>query len=324
MEQGHLDLGDLRLIASLADAGSLTAAARVLRVNHASAWCRLGALEERLGVRLFERDRRGYAATSAGEAAVAVANRTLADMAELERRLFGQDVRPSGPVRLTTTETLVGLVAPALLALRRSHPDIVVELVTDNAFFTLARRDADIALRPAGSAPEGLVARRLATLATGVYRASSAPEVTAASADWLAPDDSLAHLGSARWIAAHVAPERIVLRASSLGGLQAAAREGIGVAALPCFMGDPDPRLARVLPPVPEMASSLWLLTHPDLRRTARVRVVLDALAAHVTRLRRLLDGTVREAAISPQGDGAGSRPPPRFGRRLRAAGGSS
>lgn len=324
MEQSRLDLDDLRLIASLAETGSLAAAARALRVNHASAWRRLGALERRLGVRLFERSRRGYAATLAGEAAVAVADRTLGEVAELERRLVGEDIRPGGPVRLTTTETLVGLVAPALLALRRSHPGIVVELVTDNAFFTLTRRDADIALRPAGSAPEGLVARRLAGLATAVYRASAAGDVDAASADWLAPDDSLAHLGSARWIAAHVAPERIVMRASSLTGLQAAAREGIGVAALPCFMGDPDPRLARVLPPLPEMASSLWLLTHPDLRRTARVRLVLDAVAAHVTRLRRLLDGSAPETAVSPRADGAGSRPLPRSPRPPRAAGGSS
>ena len=175
----------------------------------------------------------------------------------------------------------------------------MVELVTDNAFFTLTRRDADIALRPAGSAPEGLVARRLADLATAVYCSDTVQDVDVASSDWVAPDDSLAHLGSARWIAAHVEQERIVMRASSLTGLQAAAREGIGVAALPCFMADPDPRLVRVLPPVPEMAASLWLLTHPDLRRTARVRAVLDVLAAHVIRLRRLLDGNLPEDAVS-------------------------
>lgn len=323
MEKSSLDLADLRLIASLGETGSLAAAARALRVNHASAWRRLGALERRLGVRLFERNRRGYAATSAGEEAVAVAGRTLGEVAELERRLAGQDIRAGGPVRLTTTETLLELVVPALLALRRSHPGIVVELVTDNAFFTLTRRDADIALRPAGSAPEGLVARRLADLATAVYGSRSAGASDPKTADWIAPDDSLAHLGSARWIAAHVAPERIVMRASSLTGLQAAARAGIGLAALPCFMGDPDPRLARVLPPVPEMASSLWLLTHPDLRRTARVRVVLDALAGHVSRLRRLLEGSAPEA-ISSRGDGAGSRPPPRSGRPRQTACGSS
>ena len=200
-------------------------------------------------MRLFERGRGGYAPTPAGEAAIATAERALRELTDLERRLAGQDVRPSGPVRLTTTETLLELVAPALAFLRASHPGIVVDLVTDNAFFSLTRRDADIALRPAATAPEGLVARRLGGVATAVY---ASPAYLARQAvddpgalDWLAPDDGLSHLGSARWLAARVPTERIVLRASSLTALRAAARAGLGVAALPCLMADADPGLVR-------------------------------------------------------------------------------
>ena len=294
-EQGTFGLDDLRLVAALAAAGSLAGAARRLRLNHASAWRRLGALEGRLGVRLFERGRGGYAPTPAGEAAIATAERTLGELTELERRLAGQDVRLSGPVRLTTTETLLELVMPALAALRASHPGIVVDLVTDNAFFSLTRRDADIALRPAATAPEGLVARRLGGVATAVY---ASPAYLAGrdagdpgALDWLAPDDGLSHLGSARWIAAQVPPERIVLRASSLTALRTAARAGLGVAALPCLMADADPGLVRVMPPVAEMATSLWLLTHPDLRRAGRIRAVMDLLARELTNRRRLLEG---------------------------------
>lgn len=295
-EQSRLQLDDLRLLAAVAEAGSLAGAARRLRVNHASAWRRLGALEGRLGARLFERGRDGYMPTPAGEEAIAAAARTLGALAELERRLAGRDVRPTGPVRLTTTETLVDLVAPTLAELRRTHPGIVVELVTDNAFFTLTRRDADIALRPTSAAPEGLVARRLSTVATAVYASHAYADerrgIERTALDWLAPDDSLSHLGSARWIAAHVAMDRIVHRASSLPALRAAARAGMGVAPLPCCIGDPDPALVRISPPEPEMASALWLLTHPDLRGTGRVRAVLDRLAQHFTRYRRLLEGT--------------------------------
>ena len=296
-EQGTFGLDDLRLVAALAAAGSLAGAARRLKLNHASAWRRLGALEGRLGVRLFERGRDGYAPTPAGEAAIATAERTLGELTELERRLAGQDVRPSGPVRLTTTETLLELVAPALAFLRASHPGIVVDLVTDNAFFSLTRRDADIALRPAATAPEGLVARRLGGVATAVY---ASPAYLARQAvddpgalDWLAPDDGLSHLGSARWLAARVPTERIVLRASSLTALRAAARAGLGVAALPCLMADADPGLVRILPPVAEMATSLWLLTHPDLRRAGRIRAVMDGLARELTARRRLLEGAL-------------------------------
>jgi DNA-binding transcriptional LysR family regulator len=290
-KQTSFQLEDLRLLASLARAGSLAAAARASRVNHASAWRRLGALETRLGVRLFDRSRTGYQPTSAGEEAIAVAQRTLDGLVELERRLAGQDVRPAGPVRLTTTDTLLDLLIPALAKLRRSHPGILVELVTDHAFFTLTRRDADIALRPAATAPEGLVARRLAVIATAVYARPDASAGVLSAMDWVAPDESLAHLGAARWMAAQVPGERITLRASTLTALRVAARAGIGAAALPCFMGDPAPDLVRVLPPQPEMNSALWLLTHPDLRRTARIRVVLDMLAQHFVPLRRLLEG---------------------------------
>ncbi|WP_394841389.1 LysR family transcriptional regulator [Pendulispora brunnea] len=296
-------MDDLHLLTVLAETGSLAAAARKLDVHHASAWRRLGALEQRLGVRLFDRGRHAYVPTPAGEEAVASARRAMGELDELERRLMGRDVRPTGIVRLTTTETLLRLLAPVLVKLRAKHPGIVLEVVTADAFFTLSR-DADIALRPAVNAPEHLAARKLATIATAVYASHKYLERRARPPaehdhDWLAPDDHLAHLGSARWIDAHVAPERIVFRASSIPALHAAARAGLGLAALPCYMGDADPRLERVLPPVAEMASTLWLLTHPDLRRTARVRAVLDLLAARLVRHRELLAGTLIKAPPS-------------------------
>ena len=294
-EQAAFAIEDLRLLTALAEAGSLVGAARRIKVNHASAWRRLGALEERLGVRLFARGRTGYVPTPAGEEAVAAAGRMMRELGELERRLAGQDVRPTGVVRLTTTETLLDLVAPAIAELRASHPGIVVEVVTADAFFTLTRRDADIALRPAAKAPEHLVARRLASIETAIYAAPHYLEgrspVEPLSLDWLGPDDSLAHLGSAQWIEDRVRTDRIVYRASSIPGLRAAARAGLGLAALPCYMGDTDADLVRVLPPIPRMASALWLLTHPDLRHTARVRATLDVIAAQLIRHRRLLEG---------------------------------
>jgi molybdate transport repressor ModE-like protein len=287
--QGLFSLDDLRLLAAVADTGTLSGAARRARVNHASAWRRLGALERRLGVRLFDRQRTGYTPTPGGEEAIEGARRLLAELDALERHLSGQDIRPSGTVRLTTTDTLLELLAPILAELRTVHPGIVVEVVTANSFFTLTRRDADIALRPATSAPEGMVARRLATIETAIYAAPiylDGHSGDPLDQDWLAPDDSLSHLGSARWIAACIRPERIVHRASSLPALAAAARAGLGLAPIPCFLADDDGRLIRVMPPIPEMETSLWLITHPDLRRTARIRAVLDLIAERLTRLR--------------------------------------
>jgi DNA-binding transcriptional LysR family regulator len=294
--QHLLTVDDLRLIRAVSDAGTLTGAASRLGIDHSTAFRRLGAIERRLGAHLFERARDGYTPTPAGETAAAAAQRILEDLADTERRLAGEDLRPSGIVRVTTTDTLLGLVSPIFAALRAASPEIVVELVVANSFFTLTRRDADIAIRPSATAPENLAGRRIARLATAPY---AAPAYLArrnsraglAADEWIGFEDSLGHLGSARWLEENIAPDRIVHRANSLLALQSAARAGMGVAALPCYLGDPDPALRRVHPPLPAMEASLWLLTHPDLRRVARIRAVLDFVADRLGQRRALIEG---------------------------------
>jgi DNA-binding transcriptional LysR family regulator len=140
-----------------------------------------------------------------------------------------------------------------------------------------------------------LVARRLATIATAIYATAEyladKDGVTPLNLDWLSPDDSLSHLRSARWIAKQIDPLKIVHRANSLISLREAASAGLGLAPLPCFLGDADDRLVRVTSPVTEMASSLWLITHSDIRQMPRVRTVLDALADYTSKHRRALEG---------------------------------
>ena len=288
------DIEDLRLLLALEQAKSLAGAARQIKVNHASAWRRLGNIEERLGVRLFERGRDAYLPTSAGEEAIAAADRILRELEDVSRKLTGKDVRPTGTVRLTTTESLLHFIAPAIRDLRLSHPGIVLEATAANSFFTLTRRDADVALRFAESPPEGLVARRLASVAYAIYASPAyladrqgTPPV---ELDWVCLDDSLAHLRSARWVARHVSPDRIAHRGNSLLGLREAARIGVGVVPLPCFLGDGDSGLVRVMPIIADMAVGLWLLTHPDLRQMPRVRATLDGIADYVSRRRGMLE----------------------------------
>src|SRR4051812_24873419 len=208
--QSRFALDDLRLLRAIGEAGTLTEAARRLSVDHSTAFRRLGAVEQRLGVHLFERARDGYTPTPAGEAAIAAAVRILDELGDLERRLAGADTRPSGIVRVTTADTLLELIGPILADLRAAHPGIAIELVASNLFFALTKRDADIAIRPAAAAPENLVGRRIATLATAPYAAPAymarRTEQTELSAhDWIGFEDSLSHLASARWVEANVA-----------------------------------------------------------------------------------------------------------------------
>jgi DNA-binding transcriptional LysR family regulator len=293
---GSLSVEDLRLLAALGRQGSLTGAARLLAVDHSTAFRRLGALEARLGARLFDRARDGYVATPAGERAIATAQRVLGELDDLERQLAGEDLRPSGRLRVTTADTLVEFLMPVFAAFRTAHPEVLVELVVANTFFTLTRRDADVAVRPAHEPGDAFVGRKVATLGFAVYgahrRYARARAVDFQNAAWIGFEESLSDIAAARWMTRHVDPARIAQTANSMSAVRSAVRAGIGIAPLPCFLGDPLPDLVRIGGLIEELRQPLWLLTHPDLRRVARVRVFLDFAAAAIGDLRSVLEGT--------------------------------
>lgn len=298
--QRAVDWDDLRSFLAIARSGSLQGAARALGVNHSTVFRRLNALEARLGVRLFDRFPRGYALTAAGEHMLRSAERVEDEILGLERRLLGGDVRLAGSLRVTTTDTLVhGVLGPHLRAFQAAYPEIELELITGNAFFDLSKREADVALRPSRHPGDAMVGRRLAALAVALYaardylaergRPAGAPEL--AGHALITGDASLAHLPATRWLERHVPAAGSVLRCNSWLSQLAAARAGLGLAALPCFLGDRAPELVRVLPPDPALAGELWLLTHSDLRRTARVRAFMETIARGIRRERALLEG---------------------------------
>lgn len=304
--KGGLAWEDLRYLLAVAEGGSLAAAARALGVNHTTVLRRLNAFEARQGLRVFERLPSGYALTAAGEDLLADARDVAERVATLERRFAGRDLRLEGPVRITTTDTLmVSLLGRHLAGLHRAHPGIALEVVVSNALLDLTRRDADVAVRPAKHAPGALVGRRISAVAFAVYGAradrGARPAATdPAAAAWTAPDESLRDTAAARWMRAAVPPGGIALRADSLVSLREVAAAGLGLAVLPCYLGDLDARLARARPqPVPEAETALWVVTHPDLRRTARVRAVLEFLSAALVRERELLEGR-RPLASAP------------------------
>ncbi|MBT8099131.1 MAG: LysR family transcriptional regulator [Gammaproteobacteria bacterium] len=289
---------DLRFFRAVAHHGSLAGAARELKVNHSTVFRRLNALESAAGVRLFERLPSGYALTEAGEDMRDSAARIGDLVDDLDRRLVGRDFRLSGTIRLTTTDTLAeSLLHPHLRRFQALHPEVVLEVLTDNLFFDLSRRDADVALRPADNPPEHLLGRNLASVAWAVYGASDyLGERTAprrmqdlAKHAIISGDDSLAGVPAMQWLRGQVPDAAIAYRASSFGMQFAAARAGCGLAVLPCVLADSAPALQRVLGPIKQLASGLWLLTHTDLRKTARIRAFMtfmtDAIRGETARL---------------------------------------
>lgn len=311
MQESQVSSDDLRLVLALARGGSLSGAAAALGVDHSTAYRRLNALERRLGVRVAERRREGYVLTAAGTEMLAAAEQVADTLAGLERKLAGRDLQLEGSVRLTAPDDMaVALLSPMLARFQAAYPAIHLEVVTDNRMLSLTRREADIAVRPSRQPPEDLVGRRIGVLAGGIYAAPGLAAAHAGANDlaalcdsaWIGFEDSGRATVYGRFTYETIPPDRLVQRSNSLLMQAAAAREGAGLVALPCFLGDDDPGLARVLGPLDALTSALWLLTHRDLQRTARIRALLDFLHGELRATRARLAGdhsTARRSAGS-------------------------
>ncbi|WP_210247628.1 LysR family transcriptional regulator [Salinarimonas soli] len=290
---------DFRLVKSIAEARGLTGAAERLGVNHSTVFRRLGQLEESLGLKLFERHRTGYQLTAAGEEMQALASRMDEDVATFARKLAGQALSPAGELRVTTNDTLlVHLLTPIFARFCAQCSEIRLDVVLANQALNLSKRDADVAIRATDNPPENLVGRRAATIAWAIYgRAADFPQPEGLSLTdlldrtWVALGDNLGVLKVARFVRERVPSERIVYKVNTVLGLTEAVEAGIGIGPLPCFIADDRPGLVRLAPPNPEFSTGLWLLTHPDLRQSARVRAFLDFVAIEVAKVRRRIEG---------------------------------
>ena len=291
-----LSWDDFRLIKAIADSRSLGGAADALGLNHSTVFRRLNGLEQQMGTRLFERSRSGYGTTAAGEEMVALSSRMGEQITDFERRVAGRDIKPSGELRVTTTDSFFShLISPICVSFREIYTDIRIDMVTESRQLNLSRRDADVAARASVAPPETLVGRRVATVAWAGFAARSTGITEAGkprkTAPWLAFSDPLSEIMPARWTTETIDAQRIVMRVNAVGAMIAALNAGIGCGMLPCFAGDTMPSLVRVTEPLREHASSLWLLTHPDLRHAARVRAFLDFVGKELARKKRLIEG---------------------------------
>lgn len=282
---------DFRLVKAVADARSLAGAADILGVNTSTVFRRLGALEARLAARLFDRRRAGYALTPAGEEMVTLAARIHDEVTAIERRIAGRDLKPSGDLRVTTNDALIAHGLTAIFArFRQAFPEIRLDVVSSNDALNLSRRDADVAIRVSANPPETLVGRRISSMAWAIYGTAADSEVERldflAERNWVMPGDNLAQLRIARALAAQIDPGRVVYTLSTVCGLGEAIEAGIGIGPLPCYIGA-RMGLKRILKlDCDAEEAALWILTHPDIRGSARVRAFLDFVGGELSRMR--------------------------------------
>jgi DNA-binding transcriptional LysR family regulator len=274
------DWEDLRHFVVLAREGTLSAAARLLGVDHATVARRVAALEAETGLKLIDRRARSYQLTDDGR-------RIAATAMPMEEAAFAvgravQAAKPGlrGEVSISSPPSLANaLIAPQLFQLRNRHPGIQIKLIGEKRTASLNRREADVALRLSRPQEPGLIARKIGSFGFGLYGASSYLKATPRHAfAFIAYDDSMDDAPQQKWLQTIAAGSEIVLRTNDLENQAAAARTGLGVAVLPNFLGDPDPGLEHYDAAPAPPSRDVWLLVHRDLRQAPLVRAVMEFL----------------------------------------------
>ncbi len=306
------DWNDARFFVSVAESGSTLAAGRVLRVSQTTVARRIAALEEALGVALFDKRRAGYVLTRAGEALLQEARGIAASAAALADAASSLKREGGGTVRVTTEESYaVGVLTPMLPELHDLRPDILIEMDATEEVRDLEAGGADIAVRVAKQITgSGLVGRKIGDDRWTVYcsRAYAEAHGTPRNRRELATHPLIGGGGGRvgryynMWLKENGLEQAIAMTQGSVTGIIAAVRAGVGCAALPCLVAELDDTLVRCLPATNNGGMEVWLLTHERLRHVPRVRTVLDFLGDRLQRHARMVE---ERLAVPPVGRAA-------------------
>jgi len=297
----ELAWNDLAVVLAISRAGSLSGAARSLGRTHSTVFRQINAIEQRLGVRFFDRFGHGYRMTEAGETALRYAERIETLFHHLGREVLGQDQKLRGRIRLTSPEAFAEEHAPGIIArFCRKHPGIQIDLAPGHAAVDLSRRDAEVAIRATRAAPETSYGRKICAFRFALYAEPGYMETVAhiplaeqtfclieGTASWLVPTV---------WKSREAGEQQTVFQCRASRAVQRAALEGLGITFLPCYLGDGDERLVRVSDTIAHLDMQLWVLTHPDLRETARVRMLMAHLYDELGSMADLFGGHRKRA----------------------------
>lgn len=279
---------DLRFVLAVAHAGSVSKAARELKVNHATVIRRVAQFEEMNGIEMFEKTVRGYRMTPGTQRILDAMQDVQNAVDGVGRAVSGLGEPVGGTVRVTSTDTFCVHVLPGILTgIHERASALHIELLTVNAHLDLSRLDADLAVRPAMSLPAELTGDSPAVLGMSCYRLRGKEETV-----WLGLNHTLSRAPAAQWMAQNVPQSEIVASADSFVVLARLVAAGLGQAFLPRVIGDANPQLERVETGAPDLNVPIWVAGHKDLVEVPRIRATCallseglatraDALLAH-------------------------------------------
>ena len=286
---------DLRVFLALARSENIREAADRCGVSYSTVSRRIEGFERRLSARLFDRLPTGFVLTGNGEELLPLAEAIEERVIEADRRVFGKETALAGRIKLSMVDALAThLLMPDLVEFSETYPDIELELDISYSTADLARRETDLALRFAQNPPEDLIGRKLVSCGTAPYATKDyvkkyTLDTIPSGGHWIGYRTGGA---APQWVRKSAFPSLPVhVQIVSLNVQLEACKAGMGLAMLPCFMADPEPKLQRIGPVMFSPRFDLWLLKHSDLRANARVRILSDFLAKRIKRYQPFLRG---------------------------------
>lgn len=288
MSFDHWD--EIRTAYQVARMGTVSGAAEALGVHHATVIRHIDALEGRLGAKLFQRHARGYTPTEAGQDLLTVGARADDQFTQLAGRIKGRGNEVTGDLIVTAINGLAGLLVPALGAFQAAHPELKVQLVNDARLFRMEYGEAHVAIRAGkpGEAQDNVV-QPFCTLSMGLYahrdyvaERGLPDETNLAEHRFIGTTQEAPRAPFLRWLVEYVPESSIQFRTNELAGFREAVKAGMGIGFINRIDAEGDSDLVEVLPAMEEWGSKLWLVTHMDLHRTAKVQLVLRFLKDQV------------------------------------------
>ena len=269
---------------AVARSGTLTAASSQVAVSVSTLHRHLAAFEQKVGVQLFERGPRGYQLTNAGEALLPRAEDVEEAMFAATRAVVGHDQQASGEVRVTLPPPLLEVVAPHLADFLNASARIRLVVQVDDGLLDL-NRETDLALRATTQPLDSAIGRNVCGLAWGLYAGANA----AGDLPWI-HYEGLDGSPGVRWRRAEFGAVQPRMKVRSVAAMRTMLQWVGAQGLLPCFIGDVTPGVRR-LRDKPVAMNQLWLLVHADLKRSARVRTVIDFLVPRLLAEKSRLEG---------------------------------
>ncbi len=301
---------DFQYFLAVAQHGTLSAAAKALGVTQPTVGRRISQLEQQLGAELFTRSADGFQLTRVARGMLEHAEAMRDHAARAESRASGHDLGVEGRVRVTASEWVVrSVLGPLLAPLLTEHPHLELELHAEARHLNLAKREADIAIRPSQFRHDSVFQRAIANLEFGLYAADAylsrrgSPQFAEGSPGhvFIGMTDDIGPIVDHEWLGQVTARAAVAVRCNGREPMATLAAAGVGIACLPCFLGDATPGLRRLATPTPGPVRKLWLGVHRAARRTPRIRTSAAFIADGLRRLQRALHPSALPMASWPR-----------------------